>query len=454
MLNYNKISKLQGIAEGTVNASGQTSEEINQFVYDRFKKKIQDYVDTVTKMYPNLKHKQHEAFVELTKDIQIPNDKAKEYYWNKYMEISPFTQEETKNKLINRITTELGLFNSPTEKEHFLRDGLAKWPNWLTREYTDDLKNYSVRNADSNLNKAKLVYTDDLSKRLNTFLQFPLDPDVAQTDHVNDFKKLEQEGLLNVAKIINGRVGVVNSKGVFIPASDFTKRSEVFESNSNAPTLDEKLMVSDLSPPFIENFVKTNLTIERNKINTDNKVTEGFAGMLLDSGALPIENWKNAFSMFEKPEYTSLIKRGIIGHINNGQLKNDEEVVRSIWQAMNQYKEVFDNPVDYPNLQEQVGNPYGRVSKQLQEDQKLSSLSDLNLKTQIGPGSKYHQNILEGGSPLDLFSSSPTNPDYIQSREDYNKALQDAGLNTEQMKKLDELNKKRLQDELLKRGIE
>lgn len=353
----NKISKLQDIATMMVNPSNYSEQQVTDLISEQFKNKIKTIEQTVKQMYPTLKGKQHDTFVDMTKDLEIPNDKLKDYYWNKYLELSPHSIDETKNKLIDQITYKLGLYNTPTEKEHFLRDSISKWPNWLTKEYIGDLQNYSIKNADANLNKAKLIYKDDLSNRLKGFLTSPLDPDVSESVHIKDILDLETKGLLNVAKVINGRFGVVDKKGSFIPATDLQSRSDVFENQTSQPTIDEQLMVNDLAPSFIKEFVGLNLNGQRTKINTDNKVAEGFAGMLLDNGTLPIEKWSEAFSMFEKPEYTSLIKRGLIGQMNTGKVKTHEDIVKSIWQAMSQYKEMFENPVDYSYLQEVIQNP-------------------------------------------------------------------------------------------------
>lgn len=453
-MDYQKISKLQNIAESIVNPLNQTSEEINILIAEQFKNKIKNIEQTAKRMYPSLKYKQHETFVEMTKDIEIPNDSLKDYYWNKYIELSPFKPEETKNKLIDKITYELSLFNTPTEKEHFLRDSISKWPSWLTKEYKDDLQNYSVRNADANLNKAKLVYKDDLTTRLKEFLTSPLDPDVSEGVHYKDILNLETNGLLNVSKVINGRFGVVDKKGSFIPATDLQNRSDILEDSISKPTVDEQLMVNELAPSFIKEFVNLNLTNQRNKIKTDNKVTEGFAGMLLDNGTLPIEKWSEAFSMFEKPEYSSLIKRGLIGQINNGKVNTHEDMVKSIWQAMSQYKEVFDNPVDYPDLIDQFKQPSKQEIDRISLEDKLKPIAEMGVNTRVGPASKSSKRVWELNTEdiVPFITGQPTNPEYITAKEQYTKARQN--LSEQELKVLSNLEDNLFNEELKKRGIE
>ena len=177
-----------------------------------------------------------------------------------------------------------------------------------------------------------------------------MDPDVGVDAHMNDLLKLEQLNLLPVADAFNGRFGVVNKTGGFTPAFDLQDRETVFEKDpAGSPGINEQLMISDLSPPLIRDYVVGNLANQRNKINLDNKTAEGVAGMMLDQGKLTPDKWGEAFSMFQKPHYETLITRGLKGEIAAGRLKTNDDLSRILYTAVNQYKDFLGDIPDATN---------------------------------------------------------------------------------------------------------
>ena len=81
----------------------------------------------------------------------------------------------------------------------------------------------------------------------------------------------------------------------------------------------------------------------------DNKAAEGVAGMLLDQGKLTPDKWGEAFSMFEKPHYETLITRGLQGEIAAGRLKTNDDLSRILYTAVNQYKDFLGDTPDATN---------------------------------------------------------------------------------------------------------
>lgn len=339
-MNTDKLSKLQQIASGSTYAAENNYEAANKINTVKLKEKVNSIKATAQAMYPKNSNKAFETFVEQTKSIPLTNKEFKEWYWEQYLSFNPNDRQTIKSNLIKRTEDELKLLQTPTEKEHFLRDKVSKWPNWLTNEFKDDLQSFSTRNADTNLNKAKLVYKDNLYSRLNKLLDRELDPDVGDTAHVDDLMKLEKMNLLDVADAFNGRFGVVSKNGQFVPAFDLEDRSQVYSNDPyGTPSTNEQVMIDELAPDFISNFVKTNLTNNRNKINLDNQASEGFASSVLESGGFEQDKWKEAFSMFAKPDYSTLIKKGLVGEMNAGRAYSDEALVKKLWMAMNEYKD-------------------------------------------------------------------------------------------------------------------
>jgi len=343
-------NKLQQIASGRQYTESTNIENVSEIRSKDLKKKLNNITDSIKKMYPTKPKKVFETWKQATKDFPLPTKSFKEDYWKEYLNLSPDGPDKEKQKLITNTELELQMLESPTEKEHYLRDKVSKWPEWLVNEFKDDIQNLSARNSITNLNKSKQVYKDDLSKRLGSISNKELDADVSEESHIDDLLKLEKMNLMDVADSFNGRFGVVDKAGAFVPAFDLQDRAQVFENDPyGTPSLGEQTMVDELAPDFIRNFVKGNLSNQRAKINLDNKASEGVAKMMLETGSLTPDKWGEAFSMFSKPEYQTLIEQGLKGEINSGRVKNDEDLVKTIYMAMNQYKDLLGESTDATN---------------------------------------------------------------------------------------------------------
>ena len=349
-MNIDKLSKLQQLATGSVYTGKTSYENVSEIRASKLKDKLNKMEKEIVEMYPKNKQKVFETWIQATKDFPMPTSSFKEYYWNKYLNLHPENKKTAKEELINRTASELQLIQTPQEKEHYLRDKVSRWPEWLTSEFKDDLQNYSTRVSDSNLNKSKQLYKDNLSKRLVNLSNKELDPDVSEESHIDDLLKLERMNLLDVADVLNGRFGVSNKEGTFIPSFDLQDRTQVFPQDPyGSPTTDEQLMIDDLAPDFIRQYVKGNVSNQRAKINMDNKATEALAASMLETGSLTPDKWSEAFSMISKPSYMDLIKRGMMGEVESGRVKSNEDIVKTIYMALSQYKDLLGEPSNGPN---------------------------------------------------------------------------------------------------------
>jgi hypothetical protein len=337
------LNQLQQIATGSVYSGSKTNDkDVSKIRETKLKDKLKKIETEIKAMYPNNKTKFFKTWEQATKDFPMPTESFKEFYWNKYLELNPEKTDKVKKDLVNKFVLELNSLETPTQKEHFIRDKISRMPNWLVNEVKDDLQNYSVRNSDTNFNKAKQVYKDDLSKRLNSLADRALDPDVSEEAHINDLLKLEKMNLMDVSEAFNGRFGVVGRDGGFIPAFDLEDRNQVFPNDIyGAPNTDEQLLIDELAPDFIRQYVKGNISNQREKIELDNKASEGVASMMLESGTLTPDKWGEAFSMFSKPEYTTLMKKGLRGELESGRISNSEDMVKSIYMILSQYKDLL-----------------------------------------------------------------------------------------------------------------
>ena len=188
------------------------------------------------------------------------------------------------------------MLETPTEKEHYLRDKVSRWPEWLIKEFKDDLQNFSTRNADVNFNKAKQVYKDDLSKRLGN-------------------KKIEQTALSErgIAEVYQ-KLGYDNSKSQFskqtnqvnaallssvsgrnISASSGTARALLRQNLQNATTNMANLRVSNMNKMRDIETVYQNRLAQRDfnyqEFNIfmpgdTSTVSGGSTGMMIGSAAL------------------------------------------------------------------------------------------------------------------------------------------------------------------------
>jgi hypothetical protein len=349
-MNQDLMNQLQQIATGKMTSSNDSYENTNETKAVDLKTKLNDTIKSLKEMYPTNPNKVFESFKQATVDLPLPTDNFKEYYWDKYLEMYPSGKEDAKIELIKQTENELSKLNSPSEKEFYLRDKLSRFPKWLTSEFKDDVQNLSFRNSYSNLNKSKQLYKDDLATRLDSMNKHELDPDVGEEAHVNDLLKLEKMNLTGVANSFNGRFGVADNKGNFNLASDLQDRKQVFPNDpANSPSQAEQLMVDELAPEFIRKYVKGNLSNQRTKINLDNQASEGVAGMMLEQGKFTLDKWGDAFSMFAKPNYQTLMELGIKGEINSGRVKSDEDLVKTVYMAMNKYKDLLGETPDATN---------------------------------------------------------------------------------------------------------
>ena len=108
-------------------------------------------------------------------------------------------------------------------------------------------------------------------------------------------------------------------------------------------------MIDELAPDFIKNYVKGNIANQRSKINMDNKASEGVANMMLETGSLTPDKWNEAFSMFSKPEYMTLLKKGMLGEVESGRVKTDEDIIKTLYMALSQYKDLLGDSTNATN---------------------------------------------------------------------------------------------------------
>lgn len=349
-MNQDLMNQLQQLASGKVYTQANSYENTTKITASDFKNKLNTLENSIKTMYSKNPDKVFETFKQQTKDILFPTTQSKEFYWNKYLDLAPNGREEAKKLLIRDTERDINTMSSPSEKEFFLRDKISRFPSWLSEEFASDIKNLSFRNAYSNLNKAKQLYKDDLSKRLTKLNGKELDPDVGADSHINDLMKLEKMNLLDVADSLGGRYGVTDKGGSFVPAFNLENRSQVFRDNdAGSPSTNEQLMVDELAPDFVRNHVTGSLGVQRTRVNVDNRTTEGIASMMLEQGKFKIPEWHEAFSMFAQPNYPTLIETGLKGEINSGRVQSDEDLSKAIYIAMNTYKDFLGDTTNATN---------------------------------------------------------------------------------------------------------
>lgn len=335
---YNTLSQL-AIKSYPVKQAEQTNEEIlNKYLVTQAQEKITNVSNSVKKMYPTDK-KAGFAYWKQQLNVESIPDEAKEQYWEEFIKQHPEGKVGAKRELVDLTLAEVGLIHGLSQKEYFLRDKIQKSPEWAKTQLQPILGTVAATVVNSNYSKAQQVYLSNLDDRMLSFMRTnKFDADVPTESHTQDIIKLEQLNLLDTAKFENGRIGVYNSEGGFVPSSSIKSRDQLgFKNDFSAPSVEEQVLVNKLSPSVIRRAVETSLMVKRNQISTDDSYSEGIAEHYLSRGDYDVDNWNTAFSMLPTMDMNTKIQKGIQGEIASGRIKTDAHLAQTIHKAITIY---------------------------------------------------------------------------------------------------------------------
>lgn len=266
---------------------------------------------------------------------QIPDITSEESdeLWNEAEKKFPGNQEQARTAIREKLREGITA-RDPSAREQQLRNTAIKSPSWFVPELEEELKTASVKTSTQNVNKAKAIYLTSLENKIKNFNFSELDPDVPAEVHIEEMVKLEAMGLLETAKIVNGRLAVTNQSGAIQPAFAVTQEAEI----SGALNLDspELQTILQLAPTVFKKYVEPALQESQDSIALSNRASSGAALGMLRSGNLPVDRWHEALSLINENPRAG-IDEGIAGLVSANPMINEEDAAKYSMDIMSNY---------------------------------------------------------------------------------------------------------------------
>ncbi len=339
----NLYNDLQKIASQVTPKSSSSVDGVDKMLAEYDTKMVQDMTNLANTMYPEDTNAKF-SFWKSRINVGLLAPQAKEAYWSQYEKMHPDGIVGAKRDFINVTKRELDVVPGLSGKEFFLRERLADTPVWARKELDPVLGELSAVVANANYSKSQQVYMQDLDSRMGRFMTTAqLDPDIPTETHTSDAVRLEQLNLMSLGKVQSGRIGVYNEKGVFFPAFGIKDRSEIFKQDPNgSPSLQEQRLVRELAPNIIRKTVEGNLATRRRTIQSEERASTVVASNYLKTGAFGIDKWDTAFSMLPEIPLQERLNLGLQGEIASGRIASEQDLVRTIYQTMVKYGNLFE----------------------------------------------------------------------------------------------------------------
>jgi hypothetical protein len=336
---FSSLQKIASEATGKVTSNDAGNQEL---ITQQEVSKINEVSALASKMYPSNPADRFNYWKKNIKTDGMSNE-ARNFYWKQYEQMHPRGTEGAKSDFINVTLNEVGLIGGVSNKEFFLRDRIANSPAWAQSVLEPELAKYSTSVANANFSKANQIYSKTLSEKVNKFvMNSDLDPDVAVDQHTSDFLRLEQLNLLDVASVVNGRVGAYDHKGQFIPGFAMEDRKMVFPNDPyGTPSAAEQVIVRDSATKPIKDAVETKIISQRSKISQQERQSAMEVSKLLEQGQYEIDRWGEAFSINPEASSRDQVLRGLKGEIAAGRVKTEKELIEGIYTAMAKYPTMF-----------------------------------------------------------------------------------------------------------------
>jgi hypothetical protein len=336
---FTALQKIASEASSPVTVNEQGNQEL---LIAQDTAKINDVTNLASTMYPNNPDKR---FAYWKKNISLDgmSNEARAMYWKQYEQMHPRGLDGAKSDFVNVTLNELGLTIGVSNKEFLLRDRIANSPPWAQQILEPELAKYSTVVANANYSKANQVYSKALQEKVNRFVsQNSLDPDISIDQHTSDFLKMEQLNLLDVASVVNGRVGAHNDKGEFIPGFALADRKMVFPNDAfGTPSPVEQVLVRNTATKPIKDALETKIINQRSDIARQERATAMEATKMLEDGSYTIDRWGEAFSINPESSPMDQVMRGLKGEIKTGRIKSEQELIEGIYTAMAKYPSMF-----------------------------------------------------------------------------------------------------------------
>ena len=341
MAKRNYFQELQGIASQSLGPVNTNPIIAKDEITKAKRKQLQEMTDLANNMYPTDASSRFDFWKSKINPNELPQG-VRTDYWKTYETMHPDGIDGAKRDFVDVTKRELDMIPGMSQKEFFLRERVTQTPDWARKELDPLLAQVSTTVANANYNKAQQVYVSDLYTRINAFLfEEQLDPDVAIDDHVNDMLKLEQMNMMDMASVVNGRVGIMKNGKQFIPAFGLNSSDQIMRDTAVNPSVGEQVVVQELARLPIKTAVADNVTMSRSTIARQEQTSSTIARRWLEEGKYDMNNWDKAFSLMPNMKIEDMVITGLRGEIASGRIKTEKQLAQAIYQSVDKYKNEF-----------------------------------------------------------------------------------------------------------------
>lgn len=336
----NMLSQLQKIAVEKV-GTNNTFDTSSKITSEQETNSLNEIFDTAKEMYPQDFKKASEYVLKTVQPNKMSTNGIKNY-WTMFDTKFPDYADSIKTQILTSINQNLDSKTNDSEKEFYLRDIITTLPSWAADNFYPKLAQVSMNVANSNMSKATQLYKSELDKRMDSIRYSNLDPEVANSVHVDDILKLETLNMLNSARVVNGRVAVITEDGTVVLANELKDRTEVFgKTNTGSPSIHEQVEIEKLSRDIITKAVNTSLSKTREEVTKQNNSISFETRMNLEKGMFTIDEWDTAFSTINTTNIESAITAGLRGEINAGRVKTNRDLQETLFTVLKKYKDIL-----------------------------------------------------------------------------------------------------------------
>ena len=249
----------------------------------------------------------------------------------------PGSPDQARGEIRNRAMSELDSSDS-TVKEQRLRNQMTKAPSWLVNEMAPELDSLSASNSNKNLAKSKMIYSRTLEQKIQNLNLTELDPDVPVEVHLDEMVKLEAMGLLDTARVVNGRLTVVNPNGQIQPAFAITK--DIESMGFMDPNSPENQLIFTVAPKIFKPHIEAAISNSSDSTGMTNRASSGAAIRMLRDGSLPIDEWGDALSLINENQ-SGGIEAGLEGLVKKNPFMNEDEAYKNSIDIMMKYGDIL-----------------------------------------------------------------------------------------------------------------
>jgi hypothetical protein len=243
--------------------------------------------------------------------------------WNHAETNYPGDPSQARDAIRSNIRS--GISSEPVSREVDLRNTIQSAPAWMQPELAPEMAITSNVVSSQNSAKAKSMYSMALQKKMDAMDLGQLDIDVPTEVHTQEFIALELLNKLDEAKIVQGRLCILNQKGEIQPVYSLMDTPEV--QNMLSSDNPESEMVSEIASQVVVPRITAAMDQNKELGSMDNRASGGAALGMLKSGDVPVDNWGSLLGMING----NGVSAGIQGLASrNPHISQEDEYMQSM----------------------------------------------------------------------------------------------------------------------------